>query len=714
MRLSRLLIGASLGVALSSTAFTAALADVKFGSLYPISGSLALLGEESARGLELAVDEVNAAGGIKGEKVVLERGDAVDNNQATGEARRLISLVGVKAIFGTYSSARVIAASQVSELAGIPYFEMGAVADEVTGRGLQYLFRTNPTAENMAKDSVDMLIKGIAPGLGKDPKDMKIGIIYEDSSYGTSVAGHQEDNAKAAGLTVVLKSGYPSNTVDMSSLVLELREKGADVVMQTSYQNDSVLFLQQANEAGYKPLAIIGGGGGYSMQPTADAVGHDLIDGVFDADYTQYAVNTSATPGLTEFVEAYKAKYGSQPRSGHSLTNYVGAKAIFQALNAGEGFEPDQIVSAVKALDIPDGQTAAGYGVKFGKNNQNKRATMMGMQWQDGKLVTVYPENAAIAKMRFKKWSCVGGRPLCCPARGADMTTFLQILLNGLMLGGLFAIVAVGLTLIFGIVKVVNFAHGEFLMAGMFVTWLITTKLGLHPYAAVIIVLPAMFILGALTQRLLIQPLMASDDGHAQIFATVGLSTAMINLALLIIGADIANTPNFGLRTPIEIGPLRVLTGQVFIFLGAIVLVVALQLFLKNSQTGRAIRAVAQHRSAAELMGVNVSRIYILCFGLGAACVGLAAVLIAPLYPTSSNIGTYFVLTAFVVVVLGGLGSIPGAFVGALIIGVIDTISGYYIGSDLREAVVFGIFLLILILKPSGLFGKQLNLSHLS
>ncbi len=183
------------------------------------------------------------------------------------------------------------------------------------------------------------------------------------------------------------------------------------------------------------------------------------------------------------------------------------------------------------------------------------------------------------------------------------MTTFLQILLNGLMLGGLFAIVAVGLTLIFGIVKVVNFAHGEFLMAGMFVTWLITTKLGLHPYAAVIIVLPAMFILGALTQRLLIQPLMASDDGHAQIFATVGLSTAMINLALLIFGADIANTPNFGLRTPIEIGPLRVLTGQVFIFLGAIVLVVALQLFLKNSQTGRAIRAVAQHRSAAELMG---------------------------------------------------------------------------------------------------------------
>jgi len=294
------------------------------------------------------------------------------------------------------------------------------------------------------------------------------------------------------------------------------------------------------------------------------------------------------------------------------------------------------------------------------------------------------------------------------------MTTFLQVLLNGLMLGGLFTIVAIGLTLIFGIVKVINFAHGEFLMAGMFVTWLVTTKLGLHPYAAVIIVVPMMFLLGALTQRLLIQPLMAADDSHIQIFATVGLSTAMINLALLIFGADIANTPNFGLRAPIEIGPLRVLTGQVFIFGAAIALVVALQWLLKNSQTGRAIRAVAQHRSAAELMGINVPRIYILSFGLGAACVGLAAVLIAPLYPTSSNIGTYFVLTAFVVVVLGGLGSIPGAFAGALMIGVIDALSGYYIGSDLREAVVFGLFLLILIFQSFGLLGKQRTLAHLS
>jgi branched-chain amino acid transport system substrate-binding protein len=397
MKLTKFMMSASLGLVLAMPAY----ADIKFGSLYPISGPLALLGDESSRGLEIAVEEVNAAGGIKGEQIVLERGDAVDNNQATGEARRLISLSGVQAIFGTYSSARSIAASQVSELAGVPYFELGAVADEVTGRGLEYLFRTNPTAEHIGRNAMEMLANAIAPGMDADPKEFKIGIIYEDSSYGTSVANHALATAEENGLNVVVKSGYPANIVDMSSIVLELREAGVDVVMQTSYQNDSVLFLQQAHEASYAPRVIIGGGGGYSMQPTADAVGHDVIEGVYDVDFTQFIVNKEATPGLDAFIEAYRAKYGIEPRSGHSLNNYVGAKAVFEALQNAEGFEPDQIVAAMKTLDIADGTTASGYGFKFGENNQNERAFMMGMQWQDGKLVTVYPESAASHEMNF-------------------------------------------------------------------------------------------------------------------------------------------------------------------------------------------------------------------------------------------------------------------------------------------------------------------------
>ena len=187
-----------------------------------------------------------------------------------------------------------------------------------------------------------------------------------------------------------------------------------------------------------------------------------------------------------------------------------------------------------------------------------------------------------------------------------------------------------------------------------------------------------------------------------------------MNLALLIFGADIANTPAHGVRSQVMLGEVRILTGQLWVLAAAVALVIGLQLFMKKTRTGRAIRATAQNRAAARLMGINDKFIYILTFGIGAACVGLGSSLIAPLYPTSPTIGTYFVLIAFVCVVLGGLGSIPGAFFGALVIGLVDALSGFYIGSDLREAVVFTIFLLILILKPSGLFGTRMNLSHVS
>ena len=193
------------------TASTPALAEVTFGALFPFSGGLALLGEESARGLEIAVDEINARGGVQGQQVVLERGDAVDNNQAIGEARRLISREKVVAIFGSYSSSRSIAASQVAELAGIPYFELGAVADEVTGRGFEYLYRLNPTAEDMGEMIIEMIVKQVAPALGVDPGALTIGILHEDSSYGTSVAGHQNRYAKEAGLNVVTTLAYPAN-----------------------------------------------------------------------------------------------------------------------------------------------------------------------------------------------------------------------------------------------------------------------------------------------------------------------------------------------------------------------------------------------------------------------------------------------------------------------------------------------------------------------
>lgn len=284
------------------------------------------------------------------------------------------------------------------------------------------------------------------------------------------------------------------------------------------------------------------------------------------------------------------------------------------------------------------------------------------------------------------------------------MDILVQLIINGILLGSMYAIISVGLTLIFGIVRVVNFAHGELLMVGMYAVYLLSAHFGLHPYLAALPVVLLLFVIGAAIQRFLIQPLLSAEE-HIQIFATVGLSTALVNLALLVFGADLFSVRAPSARMSLSFGGYTALSGQLVMLGAAIALVAGLHVFMTTTPLGRAVRATAQNRNAALLMGVRVDRVYIFTFGLGAACVGLAAALISPLIPVTPSIGSYFVLTAFVVVVLGGMRSLYGAFAGAMIIGVVDSLSGYYIAPDLKEVVYFAIFIAILIFKPTGLFG---------
>ncbi|MBV2180036.1 branched-chain amino acid ABC transporter permease [Castellaniella sp. MT123] len=284
------------------------------------------------------------------------------------------------------------------------------------------------------------------------------------------------------------------------------------------------------------------------------------------------------------------------------------------------------------------------------------------------------------------------------------MDIFFQLIINGLLLGGAYMIISLGLTLIFGVVRVVNFAHGEFLMIGMYFVYLMAAHLGIHPYIGLVPAAIVLFALGAFVQKVVIEPLLDAGE-EIQIFATVGVSTILLNLALVIFGADVFRAHTSVGTGSFEVGPFSLVTGQVVTFVIAIALAVGLHLFMHRTYLGRALRAVAQQRYAAMLMGVNVKFVYVIAFGLGSAFVGVAAGLLAPQYPVFPTVGTYFVLTAFVIVVLGGMGDLYGAVVGSLIIGVVDTLAGFYIAPDLKEVVYFGIFLLILILRPSGLFG---------
>ncbi|MBW1722411.1 MAG: branched-chain amino acid ABC transporter permease [Deltaproteobacteria bacterium] len=295
-----------------------------------------------------------------------------------------------------------------------------------------------------------------------------------------------------------------------------------------------------------------------------------------------------------------------------------------------------------------------------------------------------------------------------------DATLFFQLLIAGILLGGIYALASIGLTLIFGVMKIVNFAHGEFLMLAMYFSYWLFHSLHLDPYISIIVVAPGLFLLGLIVYRIIIKPTIGAPV-LAQIFVTVGLSMVIENLALLIWSADFRTVSLDYLQHSILIGPFPSLgleemiinPARLIAFIIGTSLAVAFYLFLKFSYTGKVIRATSQDRSTAQLMGINIDKIYRVTFAIGIFLVGVAGALMIPIYTVHPFVGFEFVLVMFVVVVLGGMGSIVGAMIAGIFIGIIEVFSGYILGPDSKEAIYFLVFIAVLVIKPSGLFGLE-------
>ncbi|MDO2934661.1 branched-chain amino acid ABC transporter permease [Paeniglutamicibacter sulfureus] len=281
--------------------------------------------------------------------------------------------------------------------------------------------------------------------------------------------------------------------------------------------------------------------------------------------------------------------------------------------------------------------------------------------------------------------------------------TFIQLIASGLLIGGVYALLAGGITLIFGVLKVVNFAHGDFMMVGMFLTFFLNQGLGLSPYVALPIVAIVMFAFGALIHYGLIQ--WTINSGHTrQIVLTLGIGIVLQSLALVLFGGNFRSaTMSDSFTGAISLGPINLGMTRVIAFVIAIVVTVALLVFLDKTLIGKAIRATAMDGYAAQLMGIPVKRIYLITMGVGAALAGIAAAVLLPIYPVFPTIGMTMMTIAFVVVVLGGLGSVVGALIGGLIVGVVESVSGYFVGAALSQVIVLALFGVILVVLPRGI-----------
>jgi branched-chain amino acid transport system permease protein len=287
-----------------------------------------------------------------------------------------------------------------------------------------------------------------------------------------------------------------------------------------------------------------------------------------------------------------------------------------------------------------------------------------------------------------------------------DSSILFASLLNGVTTGAVYALIALGLTLIYGVLHIINFAHGASLMVALYAVYFLKEHAGIDPYSAFPLVVPAMFALGYGLQRGIINRASHGKDENI-LLVTLGLSIVLENLALLFFKSDTRTIETTYTLTTVAIGPAMIALPKLVAFVGALVVSGLLVWMMRATDLGSAIRAVAKEKQGARLMGIDVDHVYAMCFGIGLACLGAAACFLLPAYYVNPMVGSGFVLVAFTIVVLGGMGSFEGAFAGGLLIGVVESLGGLYLGESLGQVGIFVIFIAVLLFRPQGLFGAR-------
>ncbi len=286
------------------------------------------------------------------------------------------------------------------------------------------------------------------------------------------------------------------------------------------------------------------------------------------------------------------------------------------------------------------------------------------------------------------------------------LSTFLQVIVNGLLIGGVYALVSVGLTLLFGVVDIVNFAHGEFLMLGMYTTYWAWYAMGMDPILTLVISMPVMFLVGAVVQKFLFKYIMGAP-ALTQIFLTVGLQFVLQNGALMVFGPQLRKLKTGYSDQAVHLGTVNVSAPQLIAFAITITLSVLLFLFLSRTDLGKAMKAAQQDKHTAALIGINTDRIFWIAAGISAALTGAAGTAISTYTPVAPTSGAAFGLMAYITVILGSLGNLKGAVVGGLILGLAESFGIQYISADAGKLLSFSIFILVMLVRPQGLFATK-------
>lgn len=402
MGIFRKLAGAALVASLTTLAPLAlAQQTLKVGALNPYSGPMALYGTELTRGYELAVDKINAAGGLLGRKVELVRGDVTNPQQGIATVEQLVTKDRVDMFVGTYVSGISLTASDAAARYSKLYWETNAVAQALTERGLPNFIRSGPDGGAFANTSSAAVRELISSALKKDVKDLKIWIESEDSIYGASIAQAQKRILETFGAKIVGVGAHSARTIDLNDTVLRMKQAAPDVLIQTGYVPDGNLLLRTLRDQGVKPGAILFVGTGDTPE-TLQALGAAYLEGILVVGYPRNDITEAFGPGNKAYLAAYQAKYKADPVAPQGMAAYSGFMIMAEAVKAAGSVDPAKVQEAVTKIDKPESSYPSGFGAKFDKNFQNVRAEFTVSQWQGGKMVTVFPKKAVLPGVTLK------------------------------------------------------------------------------------------------------------------------------------------------------------------------------------------------------------------------------------------------------------------------------------------------------------------------
>lgn len=660
--------------------------EIVIGATVPITGSSATSGLLYYNGLKLAEEDINAAGGINGVPVKFVFEDAqASNSSAVSAYVKMVQDHKPVAMFISSFTPQNFAVEPEVRRAGIPTLYAGG-ADAIHKLGNPWMFRIKQPDSVVAAAMVDVVLK--------DVKRAKPAILYAQNDYGQGMAAEMTRLFNAAGIEPIVES-YPLDENDFGTHLLSVTNKGADVLLPVSYVRDMGLLLNARRSLGLT-LPIVANTT-LAVPSTLPLLSPEDIDGA-------YAVTDAYLPDRTQFdttnfLQRYQERFGV-PADASFVTNYYDTAQILADGLRTVGTDPEALRNYLATLKNRPGITRDYTTDSFG----NLGLSVDVIKFTPGTKDFTFVRHFEITPDTGETIQAPQPAPTPAQAAPSQLRTTLQTIVNGLAIGCIYALLALGFVLVYEATGVVNFAAGQFVVIGAFLGISSISLLGATlPGTALALV--AMVGLGILFFFVVYRPLQQSPVVTV-IVGTIAVGIIVQNIGLLIWGPLPQRLPSpFGVA-PVSFGGVIVSAHILAVITITIVVVTALYALLYRTVLGARMRAVAQDAEAAKLMGINVSGVYALTWALAGGLAGLGGLLMGPVWFVDASMGDALALKSFAATIIGGFGSVPGAVLGGLIVGLAESLGAAYISSTYKDALVFLLMVGFLILRPQGLFGE--------